>query len=252
MDKNISENKLWWANLLKNNYNKDYPKEEIKYVFENNDFLNLEEDICSKLHMTSGDKLIMKSIFILLKKIWLYSIENLEKLKNNINYWEKWIEIWNIKFDRQKLIPNVNFSKKANKYWVYMSNENWIFKIQDINWIDYKLTQSAYIKECIRQEKELVLYSHIKIALQYLPWKFTENKSCLWANIFWKLLDIPLNWLIDKNWEWLYNNEKWYINTWSVYSNNSIWWFWFDNRWWRLRQNHSTNKARSCLVLYKE
>ena len=82
MDKNISKNKWWWTNLLKHNYNKDYPKEEIKSVFENNDFLKLEEDICSKFHMTSRDKSIMKNVFILLKKIWLYSIENLEKLKN--------------------------------------------------------------------------------------------------------------------------------------------------------------------------
>jgi hypothetical protein len=68
---------------------------------------------------------------------------------NNIEYGPDYIEIWGVKFSREKLIPQVKFNENMNENRVFKSDKNWVFKViyTDNGNEEYYFTEDAYADE---------------------------------------------------------------------------------------------------------
>jgi hypothetical protein len=155
----------------------------------------IKEDtyLLEKPNMTDKDKKIMEEIIKYLKKNNMKTASNIRKLETII-YGENYIEIWWIKFSRQKLI---SWEKPQNTYNP-VEIKNGAFRHHNYCFF----TAKAYKEEIIAQWKTPIEYHHIKQALKTLPWKYKENDRYAWWNILLDLLfqdGRPARWI--KEWK---------------------------------------------------
>lgn len=132
-------------------------------------------DLLNKENMTETDKKNMQTVVDFLKEKDMYTIENLKKINEAVSYGIDFIKAGPTKFLREKLVPQVQFKAEANKYDVFESDKEGIFKTIYNGKEEYYLTTDAYIEESKNQGKKAIEDKHIRNALQALPGEFSNN-----------------------------------------------------------------------------
>ncbi len=186
--------------------------ENIAGTFQDGKVESKKDDthLLNKPNMTAIDKENMQKSITYLRTNGMDSEENLKKL-DAINYGPDYIEIWGVKFSREKLVPQVKFNEEANEYNIFESNAEWVFKSIYNGKEEYYLTIYAYLEEVEIQGKEEITDDHMKIALQALPGDYDESRLYKWANILWNILNLSISGKVDDSGR-LYNSDKyWYL-----------------------------------------
>lgn len=106
---------------------------------------------------------------------------------NNIEYGPDYIEIWGVKFSREKLIPQVKFNENMNENRVFKSDKNWVFKViyTDNGNEEYYFTEDAYADEVNKQWKIYLTDRDLESALSSLnineyKWEPHDYGPMLW------------------------------------------------------------------------
>lgn len=204
--------------------------------------------LLNKPNMTSIDKENIQKSITYLEEKGMDTQENLKKL-DAINYGSNYIEIGGVKFSREKLVPQVEFNKKPNKYDVFESNNKWVFQTMYNGKEEYHLTTDAYIEESKKQWKKAITDDHIRKGLQALPGEYSDNNRYEWANILWNILNLSMSGYVDSDGGLWIKDIYGYLCSASPVSTNSTRAFKFNEDRGRLCTDYDRDDARPCLFV---
>lgn len=206
------------------------------------------ELLLNKPNMTSTDKENMQKSITYLEEKGMDIQKNLKKL-DAINYGSNYIEIGGVKFSREKLVPQVKFNKKPNKYDVFESDKKWVFKAMYNGKEEYHLTIDAYIDESKKQWKKAINNDHIRQALQALPGEYADNKRYEWANILWNILNLSISGYVESDGQLWDGGRYGYLCSVSPVDTDGTRAFGFDKGRGRLGDSYIGGDARPCLFV---
>ena len=177
--------------------------------------------------------------------------ENFEKLNKIVYTNEARIIAW-IPFSREKFVPEVRFNDEPNKYGVFESKEEGIYRAEYNDLLEYYLTPSAYTAQAEMQWKKVIRAGHIRSALKALPGNFSHGDSYIWWNIIWNILDLSMSDAVNWNGRLCFPGEDGtlcYGKPLLPVNMNEKRFLKFDNKVGGLRNDYSIDEASPCLFI---
>ncbi|MCX6825533.1 MAG: hypothetical protein NTY80_04930 [candidate division SR1 bacterium] len=219
----------------------------------------LENRLLKKENMDAIDKANMKKTLDDLKRNDMLTLENLQKLDNNLSYTPTERIINGVYFSRTKFVPDTKFNDKPNSYGVFecesrgilKGKEKGIYKAMYNGNPEYYLSTDKYIEQAEKQGKKAIKDSDIRKALQGMPGDFSDNTRYIGGNILGNILGLSMSGCVDSDGQLYYGDGYGSLSSASPVHSYNTRAFTFNEDKGKLYNSYSRYDARPCLFLTK-